>query len=51
MLGAEVTVENLTGAFDSVKSGVYWQRLEREFHRELLSIRPSRLVLLGHLVL
>jgi outer membrane receptor protein involved in Fe transport len=34
MLGAEVTVENLTGAFDSVKSGVYWQRLEREFHRE-----------------
>ncbi|RIL12485.1 MAG: hypothetical protein DCC75_00380 [Proteobacteria bacterium] len=34
MIGAEVTTENLGNSWESFKSGLYWQWIDRKFHRE-----------------
>lgn len=34
LLGAELEWDNLAGDWDSFKTGVYWQQLRREFHRQ-----------------
>ena len=34
MLGAEYSTTDLDGAWESLKTGVYWQQTSREFHRE-----------------
>ncbi len=33
MAGAELEMANLSGGWDSFKTGVYWQQIYREFHR------------------
>ncbi|MBX7145350.1 MAG: TonB-dependent receptor [Oligoflexia bacterium] len=34
MLGAEFKTDNVGGSLEQVKTGIYWQQLRREFHRE-----------------
>lgn len=34
VLGTEIEWSNLAGDWDSFKTGVYWQQLRRQFHRE-----------------